>query len=311
MLWGLLAKPVDPWAAAEALLGMAHGASRLLAAVLLLSSPETEDLLNAMPAISRSLAIGTVGRTERANGELRGPILWSETMAARATSFGDSNVFVFSLAARAYDTAENRVLVAALGALAQAAHTVDPHAWPARDMELARLVNARATLANRWLEHRAFVDVPRRVSWRDRQRTRAGTRRRNYGLALDVLERSAVPLTPDEVALVTDIPTGAQHRAVVALVAELRRRGVDIPALAVRQGILQAGPLTYVHPRSRRSRAERRSGIYIGDRAVDVPAVVEGRVMRVGAAAQTEGAPPHLFLETMADAGWVLDAAGY
>jgi hypothetical protein len=313
VLWDLLAQPVDPWGAAETLLGMSHGAARFLAAILLLSSPEAEDLLDAMPTLTRSLTIGTVGRPERSSGELRGPILWSETMAARAASSGDHNVFVFSIAARAYDTAENRVLVAALRALVEAARTVDTHDLRERDTELGRLVNHRAMLAHRWLEHRAFADVPHRVSRRDRQRTRAGTGRRKYGLALDVLERHAVPLTADELALVTDVPTRAQHRALGALIAELRRRGVDIPTLTIHRGILQAGPLTYIHPRSRRGRAERRSGIYIGDRAVDVPAVVEGRMLRVGATSpgDGEGEVPHLFLGTLSDAGTVLDAAGY
>jgi hypothetical protein len=309
ILWALLATPVDPWAAAETLLGMSHGASRLLAAILLLSSPETEDLLNAMPTLTRSLTIGTVGRPERSAGELRGPIQWSETMAARASSSGDTNVFVFSIAARAYDTAENRVLVAALRALVEAARTVDTRALRERDTELARLVNGRAMLARQWLEHRAFVDVPHRVSRRDKQRTRAGTRRRKYGLALDVLERHGVPLTADELALVTDVPTRAQHRALVALLAEFRRRGVELPNPAIHNGILQAGPLTYIHPRSRRGRAERRSGIYVGDRAVDVPAVVEGRMMRVGAHGGSDA--PHLLLGSVDDAGSVLDEAGF
>jgi hypothetical protein len=230
-------------------------------------------------------------------------------MAARASSSGDTNVFVFSIAARAYDTAENRVLVAALRALVEAARTVDTRALRERDTELARLVNGRAMLARQWLEHRAFVDVPHRVSRRDKQRTRASTRRRKYGLALDVLERHAVPLTADELALVTDVPTRAQHRALVALVAEFRRRGVELPNPAIHHGILQAGPLTYIHPRSRRGRAEQRSGIYVGDQAVDVPAVVEGRMMRVGAHGRSEA--PHLLLGSVDDAGSVLDAAGY
>src|SRR5258708_28256161 len=117
-------------------------------------------------------------------------------------------------------------------------------------------------LACRRPQHGAWVAGPGGVSGGDRQRPRSSARRRHYGLALDVLDRHAVPLTADELALVTDVPTQTQHLAVVALVTELRRRGIPVPNLSIHQGIVQAGPLTYVHPRSRRGRAERPAAIH-------------------------------------------------
>ena len=146
----------------EALLGLSLGAARILASVLLLSSREADRLLKAMPGLSRALTIGTQGRPERSGGELRGPILWAETMAARAASSGDPSCFVYTVAARAYDTPENRVLVAALKALADAGRTVDIRTLRARDTALARLINERSGTAIRWLEHRALVDVAMR-----------------------------------------------------------------------------------------------------------------------------------------------------
>src|SRR5258708_4095368 len=87
-LWDALAHPVDPWSATEALLGLSSGGAHLLASILLLSSAEAEALLGSMHEVSRALTIGTSGRTERSNGEIRGPILWSETLSARSSGGG-------------------------------------------------------------------------------------------------------------------------------------------------------------------------------------------------------------------------------
>ncbi len=88
------------------------------------TSPEAEALLEAMPKTVRSLATSLQTQTERCLGSLRGPVLWSETMSARASSFGDEGLFVCKTPSRAYDIDENRVLVAALD--------VDPRLGPHR-----------------------------------------------------------------------------------------------------------------------------------------------------------------------------------
>src|SRR5258708_5190970 len=139
-LWDALAHPVDPWSATEALLGLSSGGAHLLASILLLSSAEAEALLGSMHEVSRALTIGTSGRTERSNGEIRGPILWSETLSARSSGGDDTMVFVYSLPARVYDTPENRVLVAALRPLKEAGRTVNTRALPERPTHLARIL---------------------------------------------------------------------------------------------------------------------------------------------------------------------------
>src|SRR4051794_41006699 len=113
-LWGMLARPLDCHRVAESMLGLTPVAARLTSGVILASSPEVDQLIEEMPVIIRSLAIATTARNERLHGEVRGPVVWSETMAARASSAGDPAVFVCTNSVRAYDTAENRVLVGAL-----------------------------------------------------------------------------------------------------------------------------------------------------------------------------------------------------
>ena len=82
-------------------------------------SPEAERLLATMPSTVRALATSMQTRNERCIGELRGPVLWSETMSARASSFGDEGLFVCATPSRAYDVDENEVLVAALHTIAR------------------------------------------------------------------------------------------------------------------------------------------------------------------------------------------------
>ena len=111
-VWARLARPFEPERAAEALLGMRHASVRVLAGSLHATSPEVNALLLHMPIALRSLGIATTNRPERCHGEIRGPVQWSETISARGATAGASDLFICTTTARAYDTPENRILVA-------------------------------------------------------------------------------------------------------------------------------------------------------------------------------------------------------
>lgn len=84
-------------------------------------SPQAERLLDEFPRTVRGLATSMQIQNERCKGELRGPVLWSETMSARASSFGDPDLYVCMTPSHAYDIDENQVLMAALMAVRNAA----------------------------------------------------------------------------------------------------------------------------------------------------------------------------------------------
>src|SRR3712207_2006521 len=113
-LWRRLDPATDPADAVAVLLGLPVRQARARIDTLVATSPEAEALLGGMDTTIRSLAISTVQKAEQCRGEIRGPVLWSETGAARAASGGDEGLFVCVLPERAYDTPENRVLVSAL-----------------------------------------------------------------------------------------------------------------------------------------------------------------------------------------------------
>src|SRR4051795_9351490 len=130
-IWNRLSRPFDAARTVAALTGLpVHDVSRMVGTDIA-TSEQADALLAAMPSTVRSLATSLQTQTERCVGQLRGPVLWSETMSARASSFGDDGLFVCQTPSRAYDIDENRVLVAALNSIREAsamAEHEDEHA---------------------------------------------------------------------------------------------------------------------------------------------------------------------------------------
>lgn len=257
-----LAQPHDPVRVTSALLGLPSRAARQLVGTWLATSPEADRLLAAMPQLLRSLAIATTDRPERCYGELRGPVLWSETMSARSASAGDPGLFVCATTTKAYDTDENRVLKAALAAIARAGADADsgspvPGGPGAED---ARRARQQGQAAHHLLEHRTLADVPATPPrGRALQRTRAGSRRGTYEPAIALLRRAGSPWPPGALEALAEV---AVHRqvATLAAVADAWRAHPRGGALALRtsHGALVAGPVRYEHL----------TGVHVGDLAV-------------------------------------------
>ena len=267
-VWALLDRSVDGSRASAALVGLSPTAAHLMAAVLHATSPETDALLAAMPRLLRSLSVSSTARPERCHGGIRGPILWSETMAARAASVGAGDVVVCSIAERAYDTVENRLLVAALRSIVDAAADVRRASPPGETpTALVRRGQRNGLHAARYLENRALAGVDeRRVGTRERRRVRTAKRARPYRPAVALLERA---VSASDVAALTDPSTAAGHALLADVVETLRTRGHTVPPLRVRHGSLVGGPVTYVHPRARG--AALAPGIHVGDVVLQPP----------------------------------------
>ncbi len=242
-----LARPYDPVRIVGALLGLPPRIARQLVGGVLATSDQAEDLLDAMPRIVRSLAIATTDRAERCYGELRGPVLWSETMSARSASAGDSGLFVCATTTKAYDTDENRVLKAALAAIQRAGADADLGHDGHHD-EVARRARQNGHRAAHLLEHRTLSAVPvTRVSGRALTRTRAGSRRGTYRPAIEMLRRAAEPLTAVHLEAYADQPTGAQIDLLARAIASVETRTGARLTLRSSRGGLVGGPVTYDH----------------------------------------------------------------
>ena len=270
-----LARPYDPDKITAALLGLPMKRSRQLVGAALATSDEAEELLEAMPRIVRSMAIATTDQPERCFGEIRGPVLWGETMSARSSSAGDPGVFVCATTTKAYDTDENRVLKAALAVV----HRAGRHAEVGMDGYSDAVVkHARhnGQVAGRLLEHQTLAQVPVvRPTGRALRRTRAGSRRHTYWPALTLLRRAGEPLQAAQLHAFADERTQAQHDLLAATLHHLEDVTGGSPVLRSDRGGLTAGPVSYHHP-GRRGDADHLDGITIGDVLLDVPDPLHG-----------------------------------
>lgn len=273
-LWRRLARPFVLTEVVDALMGLRPAVVEAFGAVKLCSSPQAEALLAAMPGLSRSLSTSVSSQAVRSRGEVRGPVLWSETMSARASSFGDEDLFVCSAPQRDYDTPANRALLQALRTLAGAAAAIDraPATW--RDDPRLDRARQAARSARGWAEHASLSRVGNdRVRPRDLERVRGGKSGARYAPALALLEVAAEPLGPDDLVALCDRRTRLSHWVLLAVLQELEARGLRLPPLRAEGGTLLAGPVTFVHPRHRR--AQDLHGILVGHVLVDVAVLPE------------------------------------
>jgi hypothetical protein len=267
-LWSRLIQPFDAAEAIDTLAGPVPGAARQLVGGIIATSDEAERLLADMPEAIRSLAISTTVKAERCLGQVRGPILWSETVAAQASAAGDMGILVCALPSKAYDTPQNRVLVAALTAVLHGAHAVDGAPAGVLSEHLVHAARRNGSRAGHYLEHRALAGIEARPpSGRTLHRTRSGNRRRTYQKAVAMLARASMPLdaatVEESLAPLLDGRTVAEHRVVAGLLQRAEARGHQPIGLRVSRGTVQGGPLLYRHHRP--AFANRTpAGIFIG-----------------------------------------------
>jgi hypothetical protein len=270
-----LARPYDAEKVTAALLGLPSRVARQLVGAVLATSDEAEELLDAMPAIVRSLAIATTDRPERCVGEIRGPVLWGETMSARSSSAGDPGLFVCATTTKAYDTDENRVLKAALATVHRAGRHAELGMEGYSD-DVVKRARHNGQRAGHLLEHQTLAQVPVvRPTGRELRRTRAGSRRHTYDPALGLLRRANEPMGAAHLRAFADERTRAQHDLLAATLQHVEDVTGTGHALRCDRGGLTAGPVTFHHP-GRRGDGDQLDGITIGNVLLDVPDPLRG-----------------------------------
>jgi hypothetical protein len=107
-LWDRRARGTHAVSYAAALIGGDVATLSDALSITLAASPEATTLLDGMELRIRTLPTGVDTHPERCIYSVRGPILWSEPITARANALGNEDVFVCSHTSRSFDTVENR-----------------------------------------------------------------------------------------------------------------------------------------------------------------------------------------------------------
>jgi hypothetical protein len=308
-IWDRFVLPFDAAEAIDALVGPTHGASRQVVGAVVATSEEAHSLLTRMPQAIRSLAISTTVRAERCVGQVRGPILWSETAAAQASAAGDMGILVCSLPEKEYDTPQNQVLVAALSSVHRAAHAVDGGVPAVLAEEIVHQARLNGSRAKHYLDHRALSGISARSpSGRDLLRTRSGNRRRTYEGAVAMLARAGRPLdgrgAHHLLVPLVDAVSATEHQVLAALLSRAEARGHGPVSLRLEHGAVEGGPVAYRNHRHA-SADGAPAGIFVGEVRVDC-----GAPRRTHGVAHSAAGPVVTF-RTPADLDQALELAGF
>jgi hypothetical protein len=239
------------------------------------ASSATRRLLDRTPKLLHALQTSTTMQAERCVGHVRGPVLWSETLNARAHTLGGDDVFVCGVQSRDYDIPENQVLLGALDLVTRAASLMTSDAASLLSDELLEEIRARASTARSLRGDKHLADVHRaRVSRTTLHKVRRSRRAKQYAPAVDVLARRSTPFDVDDLVAVCDPTSRGQLRALDMVLAALADRDEKIGPLRCDGIEAMVGPVRYRNWRN--ATTQGRHGILIGGVLIDGPAATDG-----------------------------------
>lgn len=234
---------------AAALLGIETITLSDATAISLAASDEAEALLDGMELRLRTLKTTVATSAERCVNSVRGPVLWSETITARANALGNEDVFVCMTTSRSFDTVENRILVGALDAIARATKALRGPTGEMVDPAEVDRIAAIAGEAARWRNNPRLADVRvGRFSGRSMARLRGGHRMARLAPVLAVRRRVAEPFIPEDIHGLADEPTRTYHDFVLRVLDVVSTAAGRNGHLTLSDECMWSGQLSFRHP---------------------------------------------------------------
>ncbi|MGI9577095.1 MAG: hypothetical protein ACR2OH_02725 [Microthrixaceae bacterium] len=251
VLWDRRDRRVPAVAAAAALTGVSATLLRDAAKVSFTASVECEAILSSMTERERSLPMQLDSVLERCVHEVRGPVIWSETMTARANAFGDEDVFVCATVRKGYDAPQNQLLV---WILSEAAHSFKAVRGPLGEFMVAgdrRRVEEMAINARKWRQSSRLSSVaPRRPGTREMQRMRTGRHGEQVEPLLTARRRLLQPFSAQDIEDLTDERTTILHTGVLEVFDAVSEAvGLEM-VVEFDSGAMRVGPVAFRHPES-------------------------------------------------------------
>lgn len=255
---------------ASVVLGLSPDAVRHALARRLLTSPEVRQLLDLAPEMLRSLANELTSREVLELGSISGPVVWPQTISARAANGFPSDLFVCRRAERSTDIPANRVLLHALILLERASRDLERYGTPLDEIPALAEVRALGRQARSFRSHRRLgaVTRPKGSIGDDVRLTLKSRNAKAYQPAIDVVRRHRRTLCADDLGGLVDRNT--------TLMCSIARPAVEVldhlvgrpHTLEVHRGRLWAGPLSFAHPGPRT--LERWPSVQIGERVIAI-----------------------------------------
>ena len=248
-LWELRDRRVPAVAAAAALTGLPMPLLRDATRVSLAASDEAGVLLEQLDQHIRTLPMTLSDHLEHCVHSVRGPVIWSETITARANALGNEDVFVCRTTRRGFDAPLNRALVGLLTEIAGAAKALRGPLGDLLEPGERNRIDDRAALARRWRHHRRLADLhPGRLRARDLARIRTGRHAEAARVILDALARLHDPLCGEDVEGLSDTTTRDMHRFLLECLVHASPSLPDPMLLELDRGALCCGWLSFRHP---------------------------------------------------------------
>jgi hypothetical protein len=197
----------------------------------------------------RTLPMTLSDSLEHCVHSVRGPVVWSETITARANALGNEDVFVCRTTRRSFDAPLNRGLVGVLTEIAGAAKALRGPLGELLEPSERNRIDDRAAEARRWRHHKRLANLhPSRLRSRDLARIRTG---RHAEAAQGILRAEARlhdPLCGEDIEGLSNSTTHDMHRFVLDCLAAGAAVLPNPAVLELDRGALCCGPLGFRHP---------------------------------------------------------------
>jgi hypothetical protein len=250
-LWERRARGTHAIAYAAALIGGEVGTLTDAVSISIAASPEASALVDGMELRVRTLPTTVTTTPERCVFSVRGPILWSETITARANALGNEDVFVCSTTRRSFDTVENRVLVAALDAVARAERALRGPTGAKVSVEESERIAAVAREAAAWRRHPRLSGLQGgRLGGREMARLRGGHRMARMAAVLAIRQRAAEPFVAEDLVGLSDVWTRRYHAFALHVLMVLGGSVRRPESFSCSDGGLWSGPVSWRHPQA-------------------------------------------------------------
>jgi hypothetical protein len=245
----------------SALLGLPGDQVEDIVSVTVAGSDSAWDFLVQLDQSLSSMKVSPEHVAQRCVNSVRGSVLWSETITARASALGNEDIFVCSVPSRSFDTPANRWLAAtafSLSAAESALLRLSPDIVEAMNANREHIARV-ADLASRRRSDKRLAGVRAELpSVRERWRLKRNRRSSQLAPLFKLEEFSLDPFAAPSKILdaLTDSTTAQHHAELLRLVLEEEAETGKLQELRYTGAGLELGRWRFLHPNLNKGASE-------------------------------------------------------